>query len=711
MTRYLKPAMWFLPVFAGFLVLFATMAMGQDFSKSYRYGGRVHIPVENPPAEREIFDVGAGVEAGGVLGCDGFSMDAIVDQQIGGLGISDLSEELAEAAKTRLFRESMTRVLANPQVASVFENMQSFAHARISLLQERCNANEIFADATNKRLQADAMQRCVDETQNMEACQDADTIREYMEETIQDDKWTKTMHDHLCPGGIEENCDWLTLIPNRATVLEGNQSKGYTPPLLNGRDMTNIANSYAVDIINERVRAAEAFVSQFGYARAMEAALHNEPGLPDDIQEELDQGDADIAGAKLYTLHDHTNSKACKFSLERGMQTTMADVMSPADGGVFPISGASISDANISSLFGVRTRPCEGCSTFHEGVDFAYGAGAGVVSSVSGLVRQATYNSCGGNQVVIEDADGTLVKYLHLDQINENISPGVTVGAGTSLGAVGSTGACTTGPHLHFSVEQNGVPIDPLAWLGGNDNAMARAMGEEDNHGLESVAAARLAGDPVSEFVVDNHKKAAQLGARLASTIRCNIDRSIHPQVFVNIAVQPGSLGPFSRGDIVNKDMEEQEIFDALAAGDKGSITHGLGRVFGHHAAVTAYSAAINEMTLRLASVKTGKDGMNKPLYRQAQAELSRLKFERGSIVNDYNLTCMATRRVSQAIEAREERLDNMRRQPYQLKGVRNEPLDCKMFEHISDDWIDGIRRFAQETDEDVEKMRQRQRQ
>lgn len=710
----LKTRIWQIAPLMGLLCVFfaATLATAQDYSKSYRYGGRIHIPVENPHGEREIIDFRSEVDAGGVLGCDGLDLDAIIDNQMGGLGgISDLSEQLAEAAKTALFRESITRVLANPQVASVMENMQAFAHARISILQEKCNANEIYADVTNKRLESEAMQRCVRETGNMETCQNTDKMNDYLEDVVKDEKWSGSSHQHLCKGGIENNCDWLSLIPNRITAIGDNTPTDMVPPMLNALDVSNMAAGYAVEVINERVQAAEEFISWFGYAKAMQAALHNAPGLPEALKEEVAKAGADFNGAALYTLYDHTSSKACKFSAERGVDVDMAPVMAPSGGGIFPIAGANLETARISSLFGPRVRPCQGCSKFHSGIDLPYPAGTGVVSSVGGVVREASFNSCGGNKVVIEGNDGSLLSYLHLDGFAGGISPGITVDAGTSIGSVGNTGTCTTGAHLHFTVRQNGSVVDPLAWLGGNDNALRRALSEEDAHGLKTLAVARSEEDPDSDFVVDAYKKTAQLSARMANTILCNINRTLHPQVFVNIAGLPGRLGPESRGDIVAQDADERDIFNSLAAGDKGSIVHGLGNVYGHHATENVYRAATNKMAMTLATMDTGEDGMNKPLYKKALADLGMLKFERSNLIDDYNTSCRVAKRIERMMIQRQENIDKARGRRFEgLKGVNREPLDCEMYARVRDDGQKEMEAFTQKEDEDVEKMRQRQK-
>jgi hypothetical protein len=63
---------------------------------------------------------------------------------------------------------------------------------------------------------------------------------------------------------------------------------------------------------------------------------------------------------------------------------------------------------------------------------------------------------------VVRHRLGYTTWYAHLSRITTWVGERVT--GGTRLGYVGSTGHAT-GPHLHFELRKNAVPIDPFPYL------------------------------------------------------------------------------------------------------------------------------------------------------------------------------------------------------------------------------------------------------
>jgi murein DD-endopeptidase MepM/ murein hydrolase activator NlpD len=116
----------------------------------------------------------------------------------------------------------------------------------------------------------------------------------------------------------------------------------------------------------------------------------------------------------------------------------------------------------IVSGFGSRTNPIGGGSGFHSGVDIAAPMGAPIYACWSGRVAIAGWQGGYGNAIVLDHGGGKGTLYGH--QSRFAVSVGQTVSAGQVIGFVGSTGN-STGPHLHFEVRINGIPVNPMPYL------------------------------------------------------------------------------------------------------------------------------------------------------------------------------------------------------------------------------------------------------
>lgn len=132
---------------------------------------------------------------------------------------------------------------------------------------------------------------------------------------------------------------------------------------------------------------------------------------------------------------------------------TLPQVYTGSVGGalVAPVAGAT-----VTSPFGPRG------SGFHAGIDLAVPDGTTVHAAKAGRVLTAGVQSGYGNLVVLDNGGGMVTKYAHLSTIG--VTVGQDVAAGATLGLSGHTGDAT-GPHLHFEVLNNGVPVNPSPYL------------------------------------------------------------------------------------------------------------------------------------------------------------------------------------------------------------------------------------------------------
>jgi len=112
----------------------------------------------------------------------------------------------------------------------------------------------------------------------------------------------------------------------------------------------------------------------------------------------------------------------------------------------------------LTSAFGNRISPITGKEKFHNGIDLAAPLNSPVFACLSGTVSAAGSDDIYGNYVIINHDNNLQSLYAHLSRYV--VQKGSLVAGGSVIGYVGVTGL-TTGPHLHFEVKQNGVPLDP----------------------------------------------------------------------------------------------------------------------------------------------------------------------------------------------------------------------------------------------------------
>jgi murein DD-endopeptidase MepM/ murein hydrolase activator NlpD len=125
-------------------------------------------------------------------------------------------------------------------------------------------------------------------------------------------------------------------------------------------------------------------------------------------------------------------------------------------GGGLPVHGA-----RITSPFGWRIHPITHSRRMHTGVDLAAPIGTPITAAGGGEVIFAGRKGGYGNAVMIDHGHGKTTLYGHMSSFC--VRAGEVVARGQLIGRVGSTGF-STGPHCHFEVRINGVPVNPLAY-------------------------------------------------------------------------------------------------------------------------------------------------------------------------------------------------------------------------------------------------------
>lgn len=132
---------------------------------------------------------------------------------------------------------------------------------------------------------------------------------------------------------------------------------------------------------------------------------------------------------------------------------------------VLPVAGV------ISSGFGSRW------GEFHYGVDIADPLGTPIHSALGGTVIEAGPASGFGQWIRVQQDDGTIAVYGHVNDMY--VQAGERVNAGDVIASVGSRGN-STGPHLHLEIwDESGTKIDPVSWLAAKGILMEQHWGAD----------------------------------------------------------------------------------------------------------------------------------------------------------------------------------------------------------------------------------------
>jgi len=194
------------------------------------------------------------------------------------------------------------------------------------------------------------------------------------------------------------------------------------------------------------------------------------------IAHKVNKGDTVYSIAKKYdssaqSIVDfpfNTFSNDETFELAIGQLVIVPDGVKPQEAAITPRIRQLTPDAGSVVASGSFVWPTQGTLSqnfawYHPGLDIANKAAPNVLAADSGKVTYAACLTYGyGCHVKIDHGNGYTTLYAHFQAIY--VTVGQSVGRGSALGKMGSTGR-STGTHLHFEIAKNGTKLNPLTIL------------------------------------------------------------------------------------------------------------------------------------------------------------------------------------------------------------------------------------------------------
>jgi murein DD-endopeptidase MepM/ murein hydrolase activator NlpD len=99
----------------------------------------------------------------------------------------------------------------------------------------------------------------------------------------------------------------------------------------------------------------------------------------------------------------------------------------------------------------------------HYGLDIAGSTGSTVHASADGYVVFAGWTGDDGNKIIMSHAGGFLTFYSHNQSLMAVVN--TFVRRGQPIALLGNSGETSLGPHVHFEIWKDGVPVNPANYI------------------------------------------------------------------------------------------------------------------------------------------------------------------------------------------------------------------------------------------------------
>ncbi len=187
--------------------------------------------------------------------------------------------------------------------------------------------------------------------------------------------------------------------------------------------------------------------------------LKSNPAMVVAATEQIQEAQVDSSLDQFYALKRTALSGAASVGISLGLtrNSSTADwIRANSAPNLWPVEG------QVTGSFGERIDPFNGEGAFHSGVDISATIGSPVIAPADGVVTFADFLGGYGRAIMVDHGHGISTRYGHLSSFA--VTAGQYIHRGDTIGFVGQSGR-STGPHLHYEVRINDVPVNPYKYL------------------------------------------------------------------------------------------------------------------------------------------------------------------------------------------------------------------------------------------------------
>jgi murein DD-endopeptidase MepM/ murein hydrolase activator NlpD len=274
---------------------------------------------------------------------------------------------------------------------------------------------------------------------------------------------------------IQEQNDALN---DRLTAMYKTGTAGFVDVILNSEDIEDLLTNVGMvhKILESDQELLKKLQKDYEILQELKQELEYQEASLEEQQISLEAKEVETEELKkkyqkeadeMHALQKQKEAEAAEMAAQALHKQLEAERMIVESGGKIDMAPGqyawpTASNWQLSDKYGWRICPFHG-NEFHNGLDIVLTSGtngAPVYAIADGYVTSASWYGGYGNCIQYAIGNGYSVLYGHLS--GYNCKAGQYVTKGSVLGYIGSTGA-STGPHLHFTVFQNGQHINPLS--------------------------------------------------------------------------------------------------------------------------------------------------------------------------------------------------------------------------------------------------------
>ncbi|MBE7012542.1 MAG: hypothetical protein E7416_00475 [Ruminococcaceae bacterium] len=319
--------------------------------------------------------------------------------------------------------------------------------------QEQANKARIDKDVAAVQAEIDALDAQIEEINDRIEAKDAELAAAHELSSKQFESYKKRVKLIVEKGSVTYlevliNANSLEDFFTRMDVVE--QIAAYDNNLLNElKENEQIIEALKIEIENERAQVMDVMEQSMAKKRALAEKKAASQKILDDL-----------AASEKEITQEMRKAKEAEYEAQREIARLVSGDTSKYVGG--KLLWPSTNSYRVTSPFSMRVHPTLGVYKQHTGMDIGAAYGTDVLAAADGTVIISGWNNAWGNYVVINHGGGLTTLYAHNSKLI--VSKGQRVTRGQVIAKVGSTGY-STGPHIHFEVQVNGSPVNPMSYL------------------------------------------------------------------------------------------------------------------------------------------------------------------------------------------------------------------------------------------------------